>query len=51
MIHQVVAVGPLQCNCHILVDEASKEAVIVDPGDDADEILRRCCTRTATSTT
>jgi hydroxyacylglutathione hydrolase len=41
MIHQAVAVGPLQCNCHILADEASKEAVIVDPGDDADEILRR----------
>jgi len=41
MIHQVVAVGPLQCNCHILADKASKEAVVVDPGDDADEILRR----------
>jgi hydroxyacylglutathione hydrolase len=41
MIHQAVAVGPLQCNCHILADEASKEAVIVDPGDDADEILGR----------
>jgi hydroxyacylglutathione hydrolase len=41
MIHEIVAVGPLQCNCHILADEASKEAVIVDPGDDADEILRR----------
>jgi glyoxylase-like metal-dependent hydrolase (beta-lactamase superfamily II) len=41
MIHQAVAVGPLQCNCHILADEASKEAVVVDPGDDADEILER----------
>jgi glyoxylase-like metal-dependent hydrolase (beta-lactamase superfamily II) len=41
VIHQVVAVGPLQCNCHILADEASKEVVVVDPGDDADEILRR----------
>ncbi|HLY09331.1 MAG TPA: MBL fold metallo-hydrolase [Planctomycetota bacterium] len=41
MIHQIVAVGPLQCNCHILADEASREAVIIDPGDDADEILRR----------
>jgi hydroxyacylglutathione hydrolase len=41
MIHQVVAVGPLQCNCHILADKATKEAVVVDPGDDADEILRR----------
>ena len=40
MIHEILAVGPLQCNCHILADEASKEAVIVDPGDDADEILR-----------
>lgn len=41
MIHKILAVGPLQCNCHILADEASKEAVIVDPGDDGDEILRR----------
>lgn len=41
MKHEILAVGPLQCNCHILADEASKEAVIVDPGDDADEILRR----------
>jgi len=41
MIHHAVAVGPLQCNCHILADDATKEAVIVDPGDDADEILRR----------
>jgi glyoxylase-like metal-dependent hydrolase (beta-lactamase superfamily II) len=39
MIHKVVAVGPLQCNCHILADEATKEAVIVDPGDDAGAIL------------
>ncbi len=41
MKHQVVVVGPLQCNCHILADEASQEAVIVDPGDDAEEILKR----------
>jgi glyoxylase-like metal-dependent hydrolase (beta-lactamase superfamily II) len=41
MIHEILAVGPLQCNCHILADKASKEAVVVDPGDDADEILRR----------
>lgn len=41
MIHEVVAVGPLQCNCHILADQDAKEAVIVDPGDDAGEILKR----------
>jgi len=41
MIHEVLAVGPLQCNCHILADEGSREAVVVDPGDDADLILGR----------
>ena len=41
MIHEVLAVGPLQCNCHVLADEATKEAVVVDPGDDADEILKQ----------
>jgi glyoxylase-like metal-dependent hydrolase (beta-lactamase superfamily II) len=41
MIHEAVAVGPLACNCHLLADERTKEAVIIDPGDDADEILAR----------
>ena len=40
MIHEIVAVGPLQCNCHILADKAAKEAVIVDPVDDAARILK-----------
>ncbi len=34
-------VGDFQCNCAILVDEATREAVIVDPGDDAPRILAR----------
>lgn len=33
-------VGPLQCNCSILVDEASREALVIDPGDEPDRILR-----------
>jgi hydroxyacylglutathione hydrolase len=33
-------VGPLQCNCTILADEASGEAVVIDPGDEPDRILR-----------
>jgi|PersoiStandDraft_1058852.scaffolds.fasta_scaffold14369_2 hydroxyacylglutathione hydrolase len=32
-------VGPLSCNCAIVVDEESRQAAIVDPGDDAEEIL------------
>jgi len=33
-------VGPLQVNCYILSDEKTKEAVVIDPGDDAEDILR-----------
>ncbi len=40
MILVRLVVGPLQVNCYILADEKTKDAVIIDPGDDADEILR-----------
>lgn len=39
MIFEPLAVGPFQCNCTILGDEESREAVVIDPGDDLDEIL------------
>lgn len=32
-------VGPLQCNCSIVVDESTREAVVVDPGDEPERIL------------
>jgi len=32
-------VGPLQCNCVIIGDENSREAIVIDPGDDADRIF------------
>jgi hydroxyacylglutathione hydrolase len=38
MIHEVLAVGPLQCNCSILGDEVSREAIVVDPGDELHRI-------------
>lgn len=41
MIHEAFAVGPLACNCHVLADESTREAVIIDPGDDAERILER----------
>ena len=34
-----IVVGPLQVNCFILADETTKEAVVIDPGDDAAAIL------------
>ncbi len=39
MIHEILPVGPLQCNCSILGDEASREAIVVDPGDDIPRII------------
>jgi glyoxylase-like metal-dependent hydrolase (beta-lactamase superfamily II) len=39
MIHEVLPVGMLQCNCSILGDQASGEAIVVDPGDDIARIV------------
>lgn len=39
MIHEILRVGPLQCNCSILGDETSGEAMVIDPGDDIPRIL------------
>ncbi len=39
LIHEVIPVGLLQCNCSILGDPATGEAIVVDPGDDAEGIL------------
>ncbi len=44
LIHEIIPVGLLQCNCSILGDPETHEAIVVDPGDDVDrvlEILRR----------
>ena len=39
MIHEILPVGPLQCNCSIIGDEATREAMVIDPGDDIDDLL------------
>ena len=39
MIHEILPVGPLQCNCSIIADETSREAMVIDPGDDVADIL------------
>ena len=44
LVHEVIPVGLLQCNCSILGDTETGEAIVVDPGDEVDrilEILRR----------
>jgi hydroxyacylglutathione hydrolase len=39
LIHEVMSVGMLHCNCSILGDPATKEAIVVDPGDEPERIL------------
>ena len=38
MIHEVLPVGPLQCNCSILGDEETRTALVVDPGDELEKL-------------
>ena len=39
MIHEILPVGLLQCNCSIFGDEQSHDAIVIDPGDNIDDIL------------
>lgn len=38
MIHEILPVGLLACNCSVLGDEASGEAVVIDPGDEIERV-------------
>ena len=39
MLIETVVVGSFQCNCTIIADEKTREALIIDPGDEPDKIL------------
>lgn len=41
MIHEILPVGMLQCNCSIFGDETTREAIVIDPGDEIEEIQAR----------
>jgi hydroxyacylglutathione hydrolase len=44
MFHFILPVGLLQCNCSIFGDEQTREAIVIDPGDEIgniNEILER----------
>ena len=41
MIHEILPVGPLQCNCSVIGDETTREAMVIDPGDDIEDVLAR----------
>ena len=39
MIHEILPVGALQCNCSVIGDETTHEAMVVDPGAEIQNIL------------
>jgi hydroxyacylglutathione hydrolase len=39
MLHHTLPVGPLQCNCQILIDPISRNAVLIDPGAEPGKII------------
>ena len=39
MIVRSFPVGLLQCNCTVIGDPVTKDAIVVDPGDDPDKVL------------
>lgn len=41
MVLETFPVGMLQCNCTLLGDETTGEAIVIDPGDNVPEILKR----------
>ncbi len=38
MIIETIPVGMLMCNCIVLGDEASKQAIVIDPGDEIERV-------------
>lgn len=40
MILQYFPVGPIACNCIVLGDEATKTGIVVDPGDEVENIFK-----------
>ena len=39
MIHEIFPVGMLACNCSVLGDESTGDAIVIDPGDEIDKVL------------
>src|ERR1700722_12389779 len=39
MIHETLPVGMLGCNCSVIGDEVTREAIVIDPGDEVSKII------------
>ena len=39
MIHEILPLGPLQCNCSVIGDESTREGLVIDPGDNIEDVV------------
>ncbi|HEU5001897.1 MAG TPA: MBL fold metallo-hydrolase [Actinomycetota bacterium] len=39
IVFDQLVVGALQCNCYLVGDPVTREAIVIDPGDDPDRII------------
>ncbi len=40
-----VVVGPIQCNCYVIVEEQSRKAYLIDPGAESKELMQHLAKR------
>ena len=40
LIHEILPVGLLQCTCSVVGDPQTREAIVIDPGDEVERILQ-----------
>lgn len=39
LIHEILPVGWIQCNCSVVGDPDTREAIVIDPGDEVERVL------------
>ncbi|HET7214028.1 MAG TPA: MBL fold metallo-hydrolase, partial [Terriglobia bacterium] len=40
MLHEILSVGILECNCSVVADDKTKEAIVIDPGDEVERVQK-----------
>ena len=40
MLHEILPVGLLACNCSVVGDDETREAIVIDPGDEIERVQR-----------
>jgi glyoxylase-like metal-dependent hydrolase (beta-lactamase superfamily II) len=48
LLRETFPVGPLRCNCTVLANLETREAIVIDPGDEIADILARLARRQLT---